>query len=400
MAGVWTGYRYSMLAFLLLATIFVLIISAQNIETGRLVDGGKKSNVFTLIVSIFSTLLIALVLWFDLLKRFSVILEVRWELIWGAIIILFNIIAFASVASNSPPPSTCHGGPNSAWNICAASQGILALLALATIALIGHTGTVVVMIIKLSRRSEVAVWRVMTWGLYNELNPEPEPVRTTTNVPTSEPIVSEAGARPVSKILPPVPIMLDDPPRRDPLMFSSVSSLLNPAPRELAGSTQPGGRYQLYDAPVPVARPPVPRAFERVSGYIHDDPNAGFPPGLSAYYASTPVYDRFARGSEAFPSSGIGTPITAGLQPTTPLKIQKKDGRWALADETGALERTPVGEDKAALPARLQSKFRDVEPPVAAHTAPVRRPSRTPPRILPGTLPHPNSYRPSPSGRI
>ncbi|CAE6448858.1 unnamed protein product [Rhizoctonia solani] len=394
MAAVWTGYRYSMLVFLLFTTIFVLIISAQNIETGRLVDGGKKSNVFTLIVSIFSTLFLALVLWFDLLKRLSVILEVRWELIWGAIIILFNIIGFASVASNKPPENTCHGGPKSAWNICAASQGMLALLALATIALIGHAGTVVVMIIKLSRRSEIAVWRVMTWGLYDELNPEPELARTTTNVPLTGTV--EVGARPVSKILPPVPIILDDPPRPRDLTFSSVSSLLNPAPRELPGSTRPAeGRYQLYDAPVPVERPPVPRAFERVSGYIHDDPNTAIPSGLSMYYASTPVYDRFARGNEPYPSSGIGTPVTGALQPPTPLRIQKKDGRWLLADEAGALERTPVGEDRPELPARLQPKVREIQPPVAAQTAPIRRPSRTPPRILPGTLPHPNSYRPN-----
>ncbi|KAH7341422.1 hypothetical protein B0J17DRAFT_259696 [Rhizoctonia solani] len=399
MTAVWTGYRYSLLAFLLFATIFVLIISAQNIETGRLVDGGKKSNVFTLIVSIFSTLFLALVLWFDLLKRLSVILEVRWELIWGAIIILFNIIGFASVASNKPPANTCHGGPNSAWNICAASQGMLALLALATIVLIGHTGTVVIMIIKLSRRSDIAVWRIMTWGLYGELNPEPELTRTTTNVPLAgtvevETRTVEVGTRPVSKILPPVPIVLDDPPRPRDLTFSSVSSLLNPAPRELPGSARPEGRYQLYDAPVPVERPPVPRAFERVSGYIHDDPNASIPTGLSMYYASTPVYDRFARGNEPYPSSGIGTPITA-LQPPTPLRIQKKDGRWLLTDEAGALERTLVGEDRPELPARLQHKAREIQPPVAAQTAPVRRPSRTPPRILPGTLPHPNSYRPS-----
>ncbi|EUC56985.1 transmembrane protein, putative [Rhizoctonia solani AG-3 Rhs1AP] len=396
MAGVWTGYRYSMLAFLLLTTTFVLIISAQNIETGRLVDGGKKSNVLTLIVSIFTTLLLAFVLWLDLLKRLSVILEVRWELIWAAVVILFNIIGFASVASNNPPPNTCHGGPNSAWNICAASQGMLALLALATIALIGHAGTVVVMMIKISRRSEVAVWRIMTWGLCDELNPRPGPVRTTTNVPivgVAPMSQLEAGTRPVSKVLPPVPIVLDDSSRRDPLTFSTVSSLLNPAPREFPSSTQPAGRYQLYDAPVPVALPPVPRAFERISGYIHDDPNAIVPPGLSLYYAPTPVYDRFARGSETFPSSGIGTPITAGLQPPTPLRIQKKEGRWGLADETGALERTPVGEDMPA----LQAKAREIQAPVAAQTAPVRRPSRNPPRITPGTLPHPNSYRP---GRI
>ncbi|KAJ1307895.1 hypothetical protein OPQ81_001974 [Rhizoctonia solani] len=398
MAGVWTGYRYSMLVFLLLATIFVLIISAQNIETGWLVDGGKKANVFTLIVSIFNTLFIALVLWFDLIKRLSVILEVRWELIWGAIIILFNIIGFASIASTMPASNSCEGGPKSAWNICSASQGMLALLALATIALIAHTSAVVVIIIKLCRRSEVAVWRVMTWGLYDELNPQPEPVRMTTNVPMTVVV----GTRPVSKVLPPVPIILDDPPRpRDPLTFSSVSSLLNPAPRELPGSTQTDRRYQLYDAPVPVERPPVQRAFERVSGYINDDPNAAVPPGLSMYYAPTPVYDRFARGiSGVFPSSGIGTPTTPALHSPAPLKIQKRDGRWALADETGALDRTPVGEGRPELPARLQTKARELQPPVTAQTAPVRRPSRTPPRILPGTLPHPNSYRPSPEGRI
>lgn len=395
MAGVWTGYRYSMLAFLLLATIFVLIISAQNLETGRLVGGGKKSNVFTLIVSIFTGPFLALVLWFDLIKRMSIVLEARWELIWGAGLILFNIIGFASLASNKPPPNTCQGGPNSAWNICAASQGMLALLALATIALIAHSSAVIVMIIKLSRRSEVAVWSMMTWRLYGELN-LPEPVRTTTNVPI---VAIEPRTRPVSKILPPVPIVLDDPPRaRDPLTFSSVSSLLNPAPRELPGST----RYQLYDTPpVPVDRPPVQRAFERVSGYIHDDPNALVPSGFSMYYAPTPVYDRFARGmGEAYPSSGIGTPTTPALHPPSPLNIRKKDGRWTLADETEALERTQVGEDRPELPARLQPKVREIQPPVAAQTVPVRRPSRAPPRILPGTLPHPNSYRPRPQGRI
>ncbi|KAG8691395.1 hypothetical protein FRC11_004395 [Ceratobasidium sp. 423] len=276
---------------------------------------------------------------------------------------------------------------------------MLALLALATIALIAHSSAVVAIIIKLSRRSEVAVWSVMTWGLYDELNPS-EPVRTTTNVPMGNETV-ELETRPVSKILPPVPIVLDDPPRaRDPLTFSSVSSLLNPAPRELPPA-RPEGRYQLYDAPVPVERPPVQRAFERVSGYIHDDPSAAVPPGLSLYYASTPVYDRFARGmSETYPSSGIGTPTTPALHPTSPLNIRKKDGKWKLADEAGALDRTPVGEDRPELPARLQPKAREIQPPVAAQTALVRRPSRTPPRILPGTLPHPNSYRPSPQGRI
>ncbi|CAE6537089.1 unnamed protein product [Rhizoctonia solani] len=384
MAGVWTGYRYSMLAFLLLATIFVLIISAQNIETGRLVGGGKSANVFTLIVSIFSTLLLALVLWFDLLKRLTIILEVRSELAWGAIVILFNIIGFASVASNNPAPNTCHGGPNSAWNICSASQGMLALLALATIALIAHTSAVIVMTIKICRRSEVAVWRVMTWGLYDELNPAPKPVRMTTNVPVLGNVTVEVGTRPVSKVLPPVPIVLDDPPRpRDPLTFSSVSSLLNPAPRELPSSARPEGRYQLYDAPVPVELPPVQRAFERVSGYIHDDPTAIVPPGLSIYYASTPVYDRFARGmSEPVPSSGIGTPTTpAALHPPSPLNIRKKNGQWRLADETGAMERTPVGEDRPELPARLQAKAREIQPPLAAQTAPLRLQDASPGRF-------------------
>jgi hypothetical protein len=79
----------------------------------------------------------------------SVLCQVRCELAWGAIIILFNIskqsvlllnaptkrttVGFASISINKPAPNTCHGGPKSAWNICAASQGMLALLALTTI---------------------------------------------------------------------------------------------------------------------------------------------------------------------------------------------------------------------------------------------------------------------------
>ncbi|CAE6408682.1 unnamed protein product [Rhizoctonia solani] len=379
MAGVWTGYRYSLLSFMVLSTTFIFIISAQNIETGRLVDGGKKSNVYTLIVSIFSTLFLAFVLWFDLIKRFSVLCQIQWELVWGAAIILLNIIGFASISSNKPAPNTCHGGPKSAWDICAASQGMLALLALTTIALIGHTAAVVVMTIKVTRRTEDSVWRVMTWELYEKL--QPERVITTTNVPMSG--VAMVETRPVSKVLPPVPMdMMNEPPRaRNPLTFSTVSSLLNPAPREFPGSTRQEGQFELHDAPmpVPVERPPVQRAFERISGYIHDDPH-NIPNGFSIYYAPTPVYDRFARGmSEAFPSSGVGTPVTPALKPPSPLqprKIQKKDGRWMLADEKEALERPLVGEDRPVLPARFQSRMYEIQPPVVAQTTPVRRPSR------------------------
>ncbi|KAF8699132.1 R3H domain, partial [Rhizoctonia solani] len=350
MASVWAGYRCSLLGFVLFATTFTLIISAQNIETGRLVDGGNT-------------------------KRATV--------------------GFASISSNKPAPNTCHGGPKSAWDICAASQGMLALLALTTIALIGHTGMMVVMTIKLSRRTEESVWRVMAWELDDKLRPRPERVITTTNVPMSGVEAGVIQERPVSKVLPPVPMgMVEDPPRaRNPLTFSTVSSLLNPAPRDLPGSARQEGRFQLHDgpAPVPVERPPVQRAFERISGYIHDDPhNApnGFG-GFSMYYAPTPVYDRFARGmSEAFPSSGVGTPVTPALKPPSPLqprKIQKKDGRWMLADESDALERPLVGEDRPTLPARFQSRMHEIQPPAAAQVTPVRRPSRTPPRIMPAT---------------
>ncbi|GAB1523121.1 hypothetical protein RhiTH_006251 [Rhizoctonia solani] len=359
MASVWAGYRCSLLGFVLFATTFTLIISAQNIETGRLVDGGNTKRV---------------------------------------------TVGFASISSNKPAPNTCHGGPKSAWDICAASQGMLALLALTTIALIGHTGMMVVMTIKLSRRTEESVWRVMAWELDDKLRPRPERVITTTNVTMSGVEAGVIQERPVSKVLPPVPMgMVEDPPRaRNPLTFSTVSSLLNPAPRDLPGSARQEGRFQLHDgpAPVPVERPPVQRAFERISGYIHDDPHnapSGFG-GFSMYYAPTPVYDRFARGmSEAFPSSGVGTPVTPALKPPSPLqprKIQKKDGRWMLADESDALERPLVGEDRPTLPARFQSRMHEIQPPAAAQVTPVRRPSRTPPRIMPGTLPNPNSYRP------
>jgi hypothetical protein len=241
----------------------------------------------------------------------------------------------------------------------------------------------------------------MAWELYDKLHPELERVTTTTNVPMLGNGMVEA--RPMSKILPPVPMdTMDEVPRaRNPLTFSTVSSLLNPAPRDLPGSARQEGRFELHDAPVPVPveRPPVQRAFERISGYIHNDPH-GPSNGFSIYYAPTPVYDRFARGmSEAYPSSGVGTPVTPVLKPPSPLqprKLQKKDGRWMLADESDALERPLVGEDRPALPARFQSRMHEIQPPVAAQTTPVRRPSRTPPRILPGTLPNPNSHRPTP----
>lgn len=404
MAGIWAGYRYSLLGFLLLDTLFVLIISAQNIQTGRLVGGGEKSNIYTLIVSIFSAIFLGLVLWFDLIKRQSVLAQVRWELIWMAAIILFTIIGFASIASNKPAADTCNGGQDSAWNICAASKGMLALLALAIIALIGHASALVVMIIKLSRRTELSVWEFMAWDLPNAL--APPPVITTTNIPLSRPgMVDVNSGRPVSKALPDIPQPEPSPMswrRRDPFTFSSVSSLLNPAPRDPNFDPRAENRYQLYDAPVPipVERPPVPRAFERISGYLHDGntPQQGGP-SFSLYYAPTPVYDRFARGgSDASPiASSAGVPASPGLPPPAPLKIQKRDGKWALADEMGAMDRRPIG-DAQTLPARLASVPQaHVQVPAAAQTMPVRRPTltRTPPRISPGSLPNPNTHRPS-----
>ncbi|KAF8753531.1 ARM repeat-containing protein [Rhizoctonia solani] len=225
---------------------------------------------------------------------------------------------------------------------------MLALLALTTIALIGHTGMMVVMTIKLSRRTEESVWRVMAWELDDKLRPKPE-------------------RRPVSKVLPPVPMgMVEDPPRaRNPLTFSTVSSLLNPAPRDLPGSARQEGRFQLHDGPAPRIR--------RV---------------LDVLCSHARVRSVCEGMSEAFPSSGVGTPVTPALKPPSPLqprKIQKKDGRWMLADESDALERPLVGEDRPTLPARFQSRMHEIQPPAAAQVTPVRRPSRTPPRIMPAT---------------
>lgn len=268
------------------------------------------------------------------------------------------------------------------------------------------------MIFKLSRRTEHSAWEFMAWDLPNALKPRtPAPVITTTNVPLGQPqdaMVDIDLGRPVSKALPDLPPSEPSPMswrRRDPFTFSSVSSLLNPAPRDLEFDPRTGSRYQLYDAPVPipVERPPVQRPFERISGYLNDantpQPSA---PSFSMYYAPTPVYDRFARGgSDASPPESAGQPSpppVPALPPTKKLNIQKRDGKWMLADEVGAMERPALGEERV-VPARFNSlrAQAQVQVPAAAQTMPVRRPTltRTPPRISPGSLPNPNTHRPS-----
>jgi hypothetical protein len=258
----------------------------------------------------------------------------------------------------------------------------------------------------------------MAWGLPDALEPASPTSMTTTNVPLSfqppqDGMVNVDLGNPMSKPLPSYPPNVATerplpPPassgRRDPFTFSSVSSLLNPAPRELnydpSRADGVENRYQLYDSPVPVPieRPPVQRAFERVSGYIHDAnaPQITTASSFSMYFAPTPVYDRFTRGSSEMHPMGSAYMPTSPASPTT-RRIQKQGGRWALADEMDALERPPVGEART-LPARydsLQARAQaQVQAPAAARTLPVRRPTRTPPRILPGSLPNPNVYHP------
>ncbi|KAF8606487.1 hypothetical protein BDV93DRAFT_346810 [Ceratobasidium sp. AG-I] len=257
MANFWAGYRYFLfgewiqwagsngvltgelrrVGFLLVIPIFVLIISAQNIETGRLVGGGQKSNVYTLIVSIFNALFLAMVLWIDLTKPTSIIAEVRWELIWTTTVTLFNIIGLASLASNPPASNTCSGGSNSAWNICSSSGVMIALLVLSIIASAIHALMLVVLVVRQSGKTELSVWSFMAWKFTSTLDTTPS---ITTSLPSSRPqrpprddMVEVGLAGP--KDLPPIPssarpISLDDPAgpipppaaygRRDPFTFT------------------------------------------------------------------------------------------------------------------------------------------------------------------------------------
>ncbi|QRV75278.1 hypothetical protein RhiJN_03293 [Ceratobasidium sp. AG-Ba] len=390
MTTIWAGYRYTVFTFLLLNPAFVLIISAQNIETGGLIGGGQKSHIFTLIVSIFSTFFLGIVLWFDLVKRVSVISEVRWELIWVATITLFNIIGIASISSNRPAPDTCTRA-DSDWNICAASGGIIALLILATLALVIHGFALIVLVIRQSGKTPLSIWPFMARELPYALKPAPPPADFAPGITSpyaSNEMIQVDLERP--KSLPPVPQPTPPPVAvsRDPFTFSTISSLLNMSPRQEEEGMTPRG-YQLYDAPitpVPVARPPVQRAFERVSR-TDSSGHGGFGSRISGYYTPTPLYERFARGGRdreiPIPSArpAPSPPLVAPLRP------RRKDGdlvQWHARDEFD-LRR-----------ARTQTE-RDVEPAPARDPNSARSlPSRTrPPRIERGTLPNPNAYRPS-----
>lgn len=261
------------------------------------------------------------------------------------------------------------------------------------------------MVIRQSGRTELNVWEFMTRKLPYAL--ETTPSVTTGNLPIAPPQrPSREGMVEIDlntpKTLPPPPpvpssarpISLDDsagpipPPtaygRRDPFTFSSVSSLLNPAPRELADDAQ---RYQLYDRPIPIARPPVQRDFERVSPtsiVVH-------PVSYSAYYAPTPVYERFARGG-ATRAEALGSPsmYSRGPQltpspPTTPPRVRRQEGDfvpWHATDEHAVLR---------------SARGKESREPVAApesETSTLPSPTR-PPRVLPGSLPNPNTHRPN-----
>ncbi|KAG8682711.1 hypothetical protein FRC08_014777 [Ceratobasidium sp. 394] len=201
---------------------------------------------------------------------------------------------------------------------------------------------------------------------------------------SSEGMVELEPGRP--KSLPPVPQPDDIAPPPvayggypGPLTFSSVSSLLNPVPRQDVEALQ---TYQLYDTPVPVAHPPVQRAFERVSRAG----SGGFGLGrgsisFSGYSAPTPVYERFARGGRDAPSPPRSTPSP----PFTPNRPRRKEGDfvpWHARDEHG-VRRAKTQHEREPTPAREPSD---------AQTLPGRP---RPPRIEPGTLPNPNTHRPS-----
>ncbi|KAB5591004.1 hypothetical protein CTheo_5567 [Ceratobasidium theobromae] len=275
------------------------------------------------------------------------------------------------------------------------------------------------MIVKLSGRTELSVWEFMAWNLPNEFKSPLPPTATNGPRPPRPPrpddgmIEVDLGG-PLSRGLPTPPGAYDIEPfrplpplpaRRDPFTFSSVSSLLNTTPRDLEiDASRPvasGGRYQLYDTPVPIPieRPPVQRPFERISGYINDgNAKQSVIRPFSMYYAPTPVYDKFARGTM------MRGPLNGpAISPTAPLfspqrNIQRRDGKWGLADELGAIERPPLGEERT-LPAKYFSPRAraqvqaQIQEPVAAHTAIVRRPTQ--PRIAPGSLPNPNINRPN-----
>ncbi|KAG9104070.1 hypothetical protein FRC06_005770 [Ceratobasidium sp. 370] len=382
MTSIWAGYRYSLFTFLLLNPAFVLIVSAQNLETGGLVDGGKKSHIYTLIVSIFNTFFIGLVLWFDLTKKNSIISEVRWELIWVATAILFDIIGIASIASNRPASNTCTRA-DSDWNICSGSGAIIALLILATLALVIHSFTLIVMTVRQSGKTALDVWSFMARELPYALEPTPPPADFAPGITrsSSEGMVEVGLGRP--KSLPPIPQPgeIAPPPvayggYRDPFTFGSV---LNPVPRQDAETSR---TYQLYDTPVPVARPPVQRAFERVPSAG----SGGFGVGggsisVSRYFTPTPVYERFARSGRDAPSPLRSTPSP----PITPNRPRRQEGDfvpWHAMDEHG-IRRARTQRERDATPARG---------PSGAQTLPERP---RPPRIQPGTLPNPNTHRPN-----
>ncbi|KAG8688717.1 hypothetical protein FRC09_012766 [Ceratobasidium sp. 395] len=387
MTTAWAGYRYSLFTFLMLNPAFVLILSAQNIETGRLVDGGKKSHVFTLIVSIFNTFFLGLVLWFDLTKRISIIAEVRWELIWTATFILFDIIGIASIASNRPASNTCTQ-PDSNWNVCSASGGIIALLILATLALAIHALTLIVMIVRQSGKTVLDVWSFIARELPYALERTPPPVDFAPGItsPSSENMAQLDPGRP--KSLPPVPLSEIPPPPvayggyRDPFTFSS---LLNSTPRQ---DPDPPKSYQLYDTPIPVARPPVQKSFERVSR--SGSSSFGMRGStLSGHFNPTPLYERFARGGRErdAPSPLASTPSP----PVSPNLPRRKEGDfvfWHAMDEH--VRRTKTQRERQLPPEEATTLERD---PSATKSLPER--TRRPPRILPGTLPNPNTHRPN-----
>ncbi|KAG8740186.1 hypothetical protein FRC10_004625 [Ceratobasidium sp. 414] len=218
------------------------------------------------------------------------------------------------------------------------------------------------MVVRQSGETVLDVWSFMARELPYALEPTPPPADFAPGItgPSSESMVQVDLERP--KSLPPVPQSgeIAPPPvayggYRDPLTFSSVSSLLNPVPRQ----NEAPKTYQLYDAPIPVARLPVQRAFERVSG----TGSGGFGVGtesisVSGYYAPTPVYERFARGGKDAPSPLRSTPSP----PIMPARPRRKEGDfvpWHAKEE----QEVPIMSNNQHLPDISQLSLQNSSPP-------------------------------------
>ncbi|KAG9123393.1 hypothetical protein FRC07_015004 [Ceratobasidium sp. 392] len=238
------------------------------------------------------------------------------------------------------------------------------------------------MIVRQSGRTVHSVWSFIARELPYALEPTPSiPVDFAPGVTTS-PSSIHMDERP--KSLPPVPQSEVAPPPvayggyREPFTFNSVTSILNSLAPQEAPKT-----YQLYDTPIPIARPPVQKSFERISGTGSISGRGSV--SLSGHYNPTPLYERFARGGREVSVPARSTPSPPPV--TSPVRPRRKEGDfvpWHAMDQHDLRRaRTREPEIRATTPERDLSQTQSL---------PERSLSR-PPRILPGTLPNPNIHR-------